>query len=371
MQGRIYKRFKSSWQIVISLDRDPLTGKRRQKWIAVKGNQEKAKRLLRDLMHQYDTAGNIVTSRTTVKELFTRWMPIYKTTMVQRSFERYEQVANKYVIPALGNIPLIKLRAEHIQNYYAALLRNGTSAKTIRLHQNLIHKALSMGMKWNLVYRNVANDVELPAKNHVEFQVWDAEEMNQFLDANKTLNFYPLFYTALLTGMRRSELFGLQWDDIDFLGAQISVKRSLQRYSDNSWRFEDVKSQRSRRNIAMSPALLAVFRQIQHKGSLNLVFCKDNGEPLHPNTIYNAWVKACKVAKVKRINFHEARHTHATLLLKQGVHPKIVQERLGHSSIEMTLNTYSHIVPGLQEAAAKKFDELLTGPAINSDIIGV
>lgn len=365
MHGRIIKRkrAKSSWTVVISLDRDYDTGKRKQKWIAIKGPKRNAEKVLTDLMNQYNTTGFIDTTRTTFQELLDRWLPILKTSIKRRPYERYAQIIRQHIIPDIGNIQLSQLRAEHIQRHYSNLLTKGYSPSTVKYHQAVIHKALEMGIKWGLLYNNVSNSVELPKKHHVEFGYWDKNELNDFLSASKDIRFYALFHTALFTGMRRSELFGLQWDDIDLLGAQISVRRNLQRYKDNTWGYESIKSKYGQRNIAIFPSNLAVLRQIKRHG--DLVFCNDDGSPLHPNTVTNAWQTACKRAGVKVIRFHDTRHTHATLLLKQGIHPKVVQERLGHSTIQMTLDIYSHVVPGLQEAAARRFEELITQPVLD------
>jgi integrase len=174
--------------------------------------------------------------------------------------------------------------------------------------------------------------------------------------------FYPLFYTALFTGERRSELLGQKWGDIDFENKQISVRRTLQREKHGSFYFADVKSKSSKRTIELTPTNADVLKQLWEnsikQGRDDFVF-SINSEPPRPQSITRAWQAGCKKAGVKIIRFHDARHTHATLLLKSGVHPKVVQERLGHSSISITLDTYSHVIPGMQAAAASKFDENL------------
>jgi integrase len=199
-------------------------------------------------------------------------------------------------------------------------------------------------------------------KEHVEMQYWDTEPMNRFLQAMIGSPLYPLFYTALFTGERRSELLGHRWGDVDFERHQISVRRTQQRNKAGSCYFADVKSHSSNRTIELTPTNAEVLKQLWERsakpGKEDLIFAI-KGEPPRPQTITRAWQAGCKKAGVKVIRFHDARHTHATLLLKAGVHPKIVQERLGHSSISITLDTYSHVIPGMQETAAKKFDENL------------
>jgi len=221
-----------------------------------------------------------------------------------------------------------------------------------------------------LVSRNVADGVDLPPIKRTQMQTWDDNDITRFLEAAKESPYYALFYTALFTGMRRSELLGLAWRDVDFLYCQLSITRSLHHLKDGSYVFTQPKSAKSRRTIALSPSVVLLLKEHKEKQELervtlgklladdDLVFSTLEGKPLRPNTITRAWVTLSVRAGVKAIRLHDARHTHASIMLKQGIHPKIVQERLGHSSIEMTLDIYSHVMPGIQEAAAKRFDDI-------------
>jgi integrase len=170
--------------------------------------------------------------------------------------------------------------------------------------------------------------------------------------------------------MRRSELLALKWRDIGI--QQIQINRSLHQLRDGSYVFTQPKSAKSRRTIALSPSSVLVLAEHKERqegvltmigipiGQDDLVFSTPEGKPLRPNTVSRAWTMLAVKTGLKPIRLHDARHTHATLMLKQGVHPKIVQERLGHTSIQITLDTYSHVTPGLQEAAADSFDKLLS-----------
>jgi len=166
-------------------------------------------------------------------------------------------------------------------------------------------------------------------------------------------------------------LLGLKWTDVDFILSQIYVNRSLHHLKDGSYVFTEPKSAKSRRTIALPPSAILLLKEHKEKQMLeramlgvplkvdDLVFSTPEGKPLRPNTVTRAWTTLAARAGLKVIRLHDARHSHASLMLKQGIHPKIVQERLGHASIQMTLDTYSHVAPGLQEAAAKRFDEVL------------
>jgi integrase len=203
-------------------------------------------------------------------------------------------------------------------------------------------------------------------------QTWNTEDVTRFLDAARGSPYYVLFYTALFTGMRRSELLALRWQDVDFLFGQLSINRSLHQLRDRSFVFRQPKTARGKRTIALGPSAIRVLSEYHAKQSelhsqlgiplseQDLVFAKYDGKPVSPDTVSHAWQEMARNAGVKVIRLHDARHTHASLLLKQGIHPKIVQERLGHATISTTLDTYSHVTPGLQQAAARSFDEQFT-----------
>lgn len=171
--------------------------------------------------------------------------------------------------------------------------------------------------------------------------------------------------------MRRSELLALRWADIDLLMCQISVSRTLHQLHNRDIIIRETKTDKSRRLIALSPSTVSILREHRKQQEAlrqalgisltdsDLVFSQYNGTPLLPDSVTQAWRNLARRIGLKGLRFHDARHTHASLMLKQGIHPKIVQERLGHASIQITLDTYSHIIPGLQEIAANRFDDIL------------
>jgi integrase len=222
-----------------------------------------------------------------------------------------------------------------------------------------------------------ADALTAPRVQRHEMQTWNEEDLKIFLDAARETDYYPIFYLALFTGMRRSEMLALRWADIDFIYAQISVSRSLHHLRSGETIFRQPKSAKGSRTIALPPSTVLALKKYHKKQPIlhlvvgksltdeDLVFSHIDGKPLLPDTITHAWIKLVHKTGLKNIRLHDARHTHASLMLKQGIHPKVVQERLGHSSIQITLDTYSHVAPGLQDAAAKRFDEILS----NNNII--
>jgi integrase len=329
---------------------------------------------LAKLICDLDNGSYIEPNKTTVAQYLQRWLvECCKPSLTPRSYERYKGIIEKNLIPAIGRIRLVDLRPEHVQRHYTTMIDKGLAARTIRYDHIVIHGALRMAVKWQLVPRNVADAVEIPKPKHSEMQIWDSDEITKFLEAAKTTPYYALFYAALYTGARRSELLGLSWRHVDFLYSQIDIERGLHWIKREGYIFTQPKSVKSRRTIALPPSLVLLLKEYKEKQECNrlligkpfteddLVFSHEDGSPLFPNSISRAWSLLAKKAGLKPIRFHDARHSHATLLLRQGAHPRVVQEQLGHSTIATTLDVYSHVTPGLQEAAATRFDEAMSG----------
>jgi len=371
VRGYVRRRGKHSYSVAVSVGRDPVTGKYKYVWEGVKGTRRDAERRLSELLHRLDTGAFVSPSKTTVADYLRRWLEEYvKPNLSPRGFERYESIARVHLIPGLGTIALTQLRPEHLQRHYASKLNKGLSARSVRYQHVVLHKALETAMKWGLVVRNVADGVDVPRSHRRDMQTWSEFEVRHFLEVAKGSPYYPLFHTALYTGMRRGELLALQWRDVGV--QEVHVNRSLHQLRDGSYVFTQPKSAKSRRAIDLSPSsilTLAEHRERQEGiramigiplGQDDFVFSTPEGKPLRPNTVSRAWTMLAARAGLRVIRLHDARHTHASLMLKQGVHPKIVQERLGHGSIQVTLDTYSHVAPGLQRAAAESFDKLVS-----------
>ena len=371
MRGYVRKRGKDSYSIAVSLGRDPATGKYKYVWEGVRGTRKDAERRLSEVLHRLDTGAFLCPSKTTVADYLRRWLQEYvRPNLSPRGFERYESIARVHLIPDLGAVALTQLRPEHLQRLYASKLDKGLSPRSVRYQHVVLHKALETAMKWGLVVRNVADGVDVPRSRRKDMETWSEFEVRHFLEVAKDSPYYALFHTALYTGMRRGELLGLRWRDVGV--QEIHVNRTLHQLRDGSYVFTEPKSAKSRRTIDLSPSsilTLAEHRERQEgvrtvmgipRKQDDFVFSTLEGKPLRPNTISRAWTMLAARAGLRAIRLHDARHTHASLMLKQGVHPKIVQERLGHGSIQVTLDTYSHVAPGLQRAAAESFDKLMS-----------
>lgn len=357
---------------MVSIGKDA-SGKYKQYTETIRGTRRQAEKRLTEILHELDKGLLSNPAKITLADFLTRWLNDYvAVNLAPRTLEGYRTIINYRVIPALGNIMLNKLTAGHIQKYYADLLDAGLSPQTVRHHHACLHKALQTAIEWGLANRNVCDVVKPPRAHSKEMRCWNAEQVNQFLDFAKGSVYYPLFSLALHTGMRRSELLALRWLDVDLLLCQVSVSRTMHQLLDNSFVFRSTKTAKGRRTIALSPAMAIMLREHREaqdamRSGLGLPSSKDSdlmfshydGTPLRPGSVSHAWSKMVRKSGLPVIRLHDARHTHASILLKQGVHPKMVQERLGHSSISITLDTYSHVTPGMHHEAALAFDKAL------------
>ena len=372
MRGHVVKRYEDSYTIVLNLGMDPATGKRKQQWITVKGTKKDAEKRLAELLHQLDNGTFIKPGKTTVAEYLRKWLEDYcRTNLAPKTTEGYESIVYCHLVPSLGQVHLTQLKPEHIQHIYSEKLAAGLSHRTIRYIHVTLHKALQDAVRLGIIMRNPADAVKPPRIQHREMRTMNESDIHIFLEFAKPTPYYALFYLALFAGMRRSELLALRWSDVDLILCQLSVTRALHQLQGGNLVFRQPKTAKGRRLISLSPSTTIVLREHREQqeklrqsiGSTltegALVFCHEDGSPLLPNSVSHAWTKLANRAGLKGIRLHDARHTHASLMLKQGVHPKIVQERLGHASIQITLDTYSHVVPGLQQAAANRFDDIV------------
>jgi integrase len=371
MRGHITKRGKNSYTIVLSLGNDPATGKRKQHWESVKGTKKEAEKRLSELLSQLDTGGFVKPSKITLGEYLERWLEDIRPSLAPSTSQTYQFFVNRHIKPTLGQIPLTQLRPEHLQHLYSDKLTTGLGQRSVRYIHITLHKALKSAVKLGMIARNLADAVNPPRVQRPELRTWDEDDIQTFLEYAKDSPYYTLFFTALYTGMRRSELLALRWGDIDFIMGQVHVNRSLHYLKAGEVEFRQPKTASGRRSIALPASAILTLTEHMEKQKLEramlgipltdsgLVFSSPEGKPLLPDTVTHAWNNLVRRIGLKPISLHSCRHTHASLLLKQGIHPKVVQERLGHSSIHTTIDTYSHVAPGLQEAAAKRFDELL------------
>jgi integrase len=319
-------------------------------------------------------------ARTTVIEFLEQWLGTIRESVRPKTLHQYTQIARGHIAPRLGSIKLKDLRPDQIQALYNEELDKGVSARTVLLTHSVLHKALNQALKWGLIGRNPAQAVSRPKASRKEMRVFTSDEARTFLSAAEGTRYRALFHLALHTGMREGELLGLKWDDLDWVTRQLQVKRQLQVMPGKGMFFAEPKTAAGRRTIVLGKSMVKKLRE--HLGNQDqdrqqagekwqengLIFPTTIGTPMAARNMYEDFRKLLKRIGLPVIRFHDLRHTAATLMLQQGIHPKIVQERLGHADISMTLNIYSHVLPSMQEEAAEKLDELLTPIEVSNEI---
>jgi len=346
-----------------------MDGKWRQVWRSAKTPRQ-AELLRNKLLAEHD-AGTLTQTKGNLGDYLNRWLNEYATTNLSPStFKGYEYIVRYHLVPTIGGLPLKNLRPEHLQSYYTGKIKAGLSSTSVRHHHTLLHRAFKQACQWGIMSRNPADMVKAPSNRRLEMHTLTESQVNEVLGKATTDTYHCLFYLALQTGLRRGELLGLRWTDIDLTLAEMSVSRSAVQCPGGKVIFKTPKTTRSRRTVALSPQTCIVLRQyldnqMTIRARLRITFAKDalifsqlDGNPLKGNTVWNAWHIMLKRMGITDIRFHDIRHTMATAMLRAGVHPKIVQERLGHASIATTLDLYSHVSPGLQQAAAAKLDSI-------------
>ena len=379
MQGHIRKRGKDSWAAVIDLGRDPVTGKRRQLWRSVKGPKREAEALLVQLLHQRDTGIDVPPGKITVWEFLERWLEDYAVVnTAPKTYRTTKDIVRRHLVPSFGSIPLTKLRPQHIQEHYSRALREGRldgngglSARSVLRQHQVLHTALRHAVKWQLLARNPADAVQPPRRRRQEVRPLTLDELHRLLASADQTPFGTLIYVAVQTGLRQGELLGLRWQDVDLDAGVLHVQRVAQWLSTRGTVFREPKTPKSRRAVALSPTTVRRLRQHRQNqlgerlalgpdyADHDLVFATSLGTPINPSNLRRTWLQIQRAARIEGLRFHDLRHTCATLMLQQGTHPKIVSERLGHASIAITLDIYSHVLPGIQAQAAAQLDQLL------------
>lgn len=368
MQGHVRKRGKK-WCFVLDIGRDPETGKRKQKWFSGFNTKKEAQQAMAEKLNDINQGTFSELSRIKYKELLKDWMDqkVKHETAITTQ-RNYRGALEKHVVPAVGEIPLDQLRPIHFQRLFTELIEKGFSSSTVRLIDTLCRRSLDWAMQMGMVARNPVINTVIPKTERKEMKYWSSEQVAKFLKTAKDSVYYPLFYLALFTGMRLGELRGLKWSDVNWEASQISIRRHIVRAGKVTVVIPGTKKRDTGRVIDISPNVASILKRHWAKQAEQLLAIGGNkedwmfttpfGKIIPDITIYKAFIRVSKQASLPRIRFHDLRHTHATLLLQQGVHPKVVSERLGHSSIAMTLDTYSHVIPSMQKEAAAALDHI-------------
>ena len=378
MAGTIRKRGEHTWELRTELGRDPETGKRQFRYQYVQGTKKLAEQTLTETLHRRDTGSDVTPNKITVAEYLDRWIRDYAEDNVAPStLQRYRQIVER-LKPLLGALRLQDIRPAHIQEAYGRLRRDELAARTVLHHHRVLHEALKQAVRWQFLANNPADAVTPPRPERTEMHALDPSGVHQVLDACADLQLRTIISMAVNTGMRLGELLGLRWSDCDLDVATVHLVRAAQYLANTGITFRTPKTNRSRRSIALSADTIEVLREHRRRqlearlaigpGYRNgdLVFATVEGDPLPPYRVSTNFSHLVKRLGIGPLRFHDLRHTAATLMLRAGIHPKIVSERLGHATVAITLDTYSHVLPDMQRDAAAALDAVLARPSIRA-----
>lgn len=377
MKGHVRKR-ASSWAYVVELGKDA-QGKRRQQWKSGFRTRKDAQAALTRVLHQLENGGFVEPHKVTVGEFLEQWLTQRETKLAPTTYATYRHVVHSHLVPGLGSRLLLRLTALHVQDYYTAKRRAGIrggalAEKTVRRHHAILTAALKQAVKWRLVPRNVCEDVDAPSADSPERSVLNPGEILRLIQA---LEGDPLYLPVLLTlstGMRRGEILGLRWSEVDLDRKRVSVTQTLSMLREGEPVFAPPKTEKSRRGIRLPEiAVEALGRRRAEQAQdrllcgpgwkdYDLVVTRGDGRPPNPDVFSARYRRVVERLQIPQVTFHDLRHSHSTFLLLGGVDLKRLQRRLGHASIRTTGDIYSHLLEGDEdEQVARVADAVLRG----------
>src|SRR5262245_2264300 len=376
MSGHVRQRGnKGQWYAVIDVLVD---GKRKRRWHKLencKGKRE-AEKACERLIAQQGDGTYVDPSRITVAAFLNQWIEHMQGQVSPLSHQRYTEIARKNLAPLLGGVALTKLQPAQISQAYSKALtsgrRDGTgglSPRTVHHLHRVLREALQQAVRWQLLARNPADAVKPPKVERKQMQTLDAEATVALIEAARGTNLFMPILLGVLCGLRRGEITALRWRSIDLDRGQLSVTASTEQ-TNRGIREKETKSGKAR-TVALPSLIVDELRRhrvAQAEGLLRAgvrltddhhVVAREDGPPLQPRSLTHAFVKFVRRHGLASIRLHDLRHSHATHMLAAGVHPKVAQERLGHSSVSVTIDLYSHVLPGMQAEAVSKVDAAL------------
>jgi integrase len=362
-EGTLYRRSDGRWGATVTLD----DGRRKTFYGR---NRREVQERLKDLARQREQGLLVASADQLTGDFLARWLEdTVRNSVRPKTYDSYELNVRR-LQPLIGSVRLGSLSPAHVQSAYGALLRRGLSARSVHHAHAVLHKALKQAVLWNMIPRNATDAASRPRPVATEMKTLNEDEVRRLFEATADDRMHALWVVLVTTGLRLGEALGLRWDDLDSQSGRLAVRRALQRQRGNGLVFVEPKTGKSRRTVYLAAGTVRVLsdhRQRQREERLlngpawqesTLVFCTGIGRPLEGGQVSWRFHKALGAAGLPRIRVHDLRHTAATLLLTRGVHPKVVQEMLGHSTIALTLDTYSHVAPALHREVATQMEHL-------------
>jgi len=365
-EGSIHQRQDGRWAASLSLGR-----LKRKHFLGHSRGEVAAK--LAVAIHEQQQGVPVVSNKQNVAQYLVHWLDSVKTSVRPKTWESYDLNVRR-LTPILGKTCLNVLTPAAVESAYAELLSSGLNKRTVVQAHTVLHNALKKAVQWGVVGRNAADSVSVPRPERNEMKTLDEDQLRILFEATHNEPLHALWVLLPTTGLRLGEALGLKWQDIDFINSRLMVRRALQRQRGRGLVLVEPKTSKSRRTVYFPEGTGEALRehrrqQLECKVRLgpawtenDLVFCREMGEPLDPAGMSARLHRVLKAAGLPAIRVHDLRHTAATLHLSRGENPKVVQELLGHSTIALTMDTYSHVTPSIHAAAAAKMQALFANP---------
>ncbi|MDX0487514.1 tyrosine-type recombinase/integrase [Sinorhizobium medicae] len=378
MKGHIRERSPGHWAIVLDVGEiDPKTGKKKRKWHSFTGTKRQAQSECARLIAEIKSGGYVEPTKQTVSEFLTEWLTFIKPTVTPKTHERYAEICEKNLGPLIGDVTLAKLKTDKIDAAFAKALTEGhrrgggLSPRTVHHMRRVLIKALNQAVTWDRLVKNPAAATTPPKIERTKMLAYDPDQTAILIEAFRPTRMFIPMMLAVMCGLRRGEILALRWRHVDLSANRrmLSIRESAEQTKEGV-RYKEPKAGKSR-TVALSSTMLAGLkahraRQAEEQLKIGIrpdddsfVVAQIDGRPLKPVSLTHEWTRLLAKTSLPRIRFHDLRHTHASQMLAAGVHPKVASERLGHSTIGITLDLYSHVMPGMQADAAEQVDAAL------------
>jgi integrase len=383
VRGSVVKR-GNGYSVVVELDRDPITGKRRQKWVSGYRTKRDAERALPKIVDSLHEGTYVEPTKQTLADFVADWLTAIKPTIRPSTHYSYDRNLKLHVLPQLGSVQLRHIDAGVLNSLYAALLADGRkdyaggglSPRTVQYIHAIVHRAFRDAVKWERLARNPADAADPPTGTAVEAGrpesiTWTADQLRTFLERTRSSRFAAAYHLIATTGLRRGEALGLRWRDLDLDGGKVKIRQTVIVIK-HTVMISTPKTKKGRRTVTLDKGTAGALREHRKRQAAerllmgagwtdnDLVFCHPDGTVLHPERFSRGFLETVARIGLPRIRLHDLRHGWATLALEAGIHPKVVQERLGHANISITLDTYSHVIAGLDKEAAEQVAALVS-----------
>lgn len=374
IEKRLTQDGKPAYRVRIA-STNPSTGKRQNKTVGTFRTKREAEQAERAARVKQETGTQVDPKKTTVAELLETWLGAKAGAVSSNSLKDYEITIRRHVKPALGHVKVQRLTPAQVQAQVTAWRDGGLQPRTIARCHSVLNQALAQAAKWGMVSRNVCSVVKRPSLVKRPATVGNREEWSAFLEVAKGDALAPIWYFLAVEGMRRGEALGLRWQDVNWERRTVHIAQSV--VPDRSDRGRAVIRSRAKtaagsRSVRLTAETIAVLKEHRDRQTFqrqsagdrwqdhDLIVCTATGRPINPNNVTRSYQRLVMLSGVPRIRVHDMRHSAATMLLRAGVPAKIISERLGHATLAITLDTYSHVLPDMQEVAAEVMSALLS-----------